>query len=98
MGAAPAASADFSRYSKPPPLGGGAFTDFGMASRRQQDTQPVMSPYRFERPLPYRPPEQTGRTHQAFDPRPDLYALGVTFYQMLPGSVPFPSHNPLEVM
>ena len=27
MVAASAASADFSRYSKPPPLGGGAFTD-----------------------------------------------------------------------
>ena len=34
MVAALAASADFSRYSKPPPLGGGAFTDEGVSGAR----------------------------------------------------------------
>ena len=74
------------------------FIDFGMASRRQQDAQQVMSPYGLERPLAYLAPEQTGRMHQAIDHRTDLYALGVTFYQMLTGAVPFPSHDPLEVL
>src|SRR5262249_40349632 len=74
------------------------FIDFGMASRRQQDAQQVMSPYGLEAPLAYLAPEQSGRMHQAIDHRTDLYALGVTFYQMLTGSVPFPSHDTLEVM
>jgi len=74
------------------------FIDFGMASRLKQDTQQATSPYRLEGSLAYLPPEQSGRTHQAIDYRTDLYSLGVTFYQMLTGSVPFPSNDPLEVI
>ena len=34
-------------------------------------------------------PEQTGRMNRSIDFRSDLYALGVTFYQMLTGPLPF---------
>jgi predicted ATPase/transcriptional regulator with GAF, ATPase, and Fis domain len=74
------------------------FIDFGMASRLKQDTQPATSPNRLEGSLAYLSPEQTGRMRQAIDDRTDLYSLGVTFYQMLTGSVPFPSDDPLEVI
>ena len=72
------------------------FIDFGMTSRLKQDAQQVTS--RSRRALAYLAPEQTGRMHQAIDSRTDLYELGVTFYQMLTGAVPFPSHDPLEVL
>jgi serine/threonine protein kinase len=74
------------------------FIDFGMASRRTPDTQPATRPHRLEDSLAYLSPRQTGRMHQAIDYRTDLYALGVTFYQMLTGAVPFPSDDPLEVI
>ena len=43
-------------------------------------------------------PEQTGRINRPVDYRSDLYSLGVTFYQMLTGSVPFMTDDPLEII
>ena len=37
----------------------------------------------------YMSPEQTGRMNRAVDYRTDLYSLGVTFYHMLTGQLPF---------
>jgi predicted ATPase/signal transduction histidine kinase/tRNA A-37 threonylcarbamoyl transferase component Bud32 len=48
--------------------------------------------------LPYIAPEQTGRTNRAVDFRSDLYSLGVTFYQLLTGRLPFESSAPLELI
>jgi PAS domain S-box-containing protein len=44
----------------------------------------------------YMSPEQTGRMNRSIDSRTDLYSLGVTFYQMLTGSLPFSAQDPLE--
>jgi PAS domain S-box-containing protein len=41
-------------------------------------------------------PEQTGRMNRSIDSRSDLYALGVTFYQMLTGALPFTASEPME--
>ena len=41
-------------------------------------------------------PEQTGRMNRSIDARSDLYALGVSFYQMLTGSLPFTADDPMD--
>jgi hypothetical protein len=46
--------------------------------------------------LAYMAPEQTGRMNRSIDSRSDLYALGITFYQMLTGALPFTATDPLE--
>ena len=46
--------------------------------------------------LAYMAPEQTGRMNRSIDARSDLYALGVTFYQMLTGALPFTAADPME--
>jgi diguanylate cyclase (GGDEF)-like protein/PAS domain S-box-containing protein len=48
--------------------------------------------------LPYVAPEQSGRINQRLDARSDCYSLGVIFYQLLTGSLPFEANDPLEWM
>jgi diguanylate cyclase (GGDEF)-like protein/PAS domain S-box-containing protein len=45
--------------------------------------------------LPYAAPEQSGRINQRLDARSDCYSLGVIFYQLLTGSLPFEANDPL---
>jgi diguanylate cyclase (GGDEF)-like protein len=48
--------------------------------------------------LPYIAPEQTGRIESGIDRRTDFYALGVTFYQLLTGRLPFIKTEPMELI
>src|SRR6185436_18198155 len=45
--------------------------------------------------LPYLSPEQTGQMNRPIDSRSDLYALGIVFYQLLAGRLPFEADDPV---
>src|SRR4051794_21843957 len=71
-------------------------TGFGIASRLPRERQAPAPPEVIAGTLAYMAPEQTGRMNRSVDSRSDLYALGVTFYQMLTGSLPFTAADPME--
>lgn len=71
-------------------------TGFGIASRLPRERQPPAPPEVIAGTLAYMAPEQTGRMNRSIDARSDLYALGVTLYQMLTGALPFTAVDPLE--
>jgi len=72
--------------------------DFGIASRLPRETPTLKNPSQLEGTLAYISPEQTGRMNRALDYRTDLYSLGVTFYELLTGKVPFEADSPLELV
>src|SRR5215831_7121257 len=71
-------------------------TGFGIASRFARERQLAHPPETIAGTLAYMAPEQTGRMNRSIDSRSDLYALGVTFYQMLTGALPFSAADPME--
>jgi predicted ATPase/GAF domain-containing protein len=71
-------------------------TGFGIASRLPRERQTLEPPETIAGTLAYMAPEQTGRMNRSIDSRSDLYSLGVTFYQMLTGSLPFTAADPME--
>jgi len=48
--------------------------------------------------LAYTSPEQTGRINYRVDFSTDLYSLGIVFYELLTGTLPFFSADPLELI
>ena len=70
-------------------------TGFGIASRQPRERQAPAAPESIAGTLAYMAPEQTGRMNRSIDARSDLYALGVTLYQMLTGSLPFTAADPM---
>ncbi|WP_346341643.1 serine/threonine-protein kinase PknK [[Phormidium] sp. ETS-05] len=72
--------------------------DFGISALISQEQSSFSNPHLLEGTLAYISPEQTGRMNRATDYRSDFYSLGVTFYQLLTGTLPFPSDDPLEVV
>ncbi|MBR8839408.1 MAG: AAA family ATPase [Stigonema ocellatum SAG 48.90 = DSM 106950] len=72
--------------------------DFSIASVLPRETQRLMSPNVLEGTLAYMSPEQTGRMNRGIDYRTDFYSLGVTFYELLTGQLPFPYVNPIELI
>jgi PAS domain S-box-containing protein len=71
-------------------------TGFGIASRLLRERQAPEPPEIIAGTLAYMAPEQTGRMNRSIDSRSDLYALGVTLYQMLTGRLPFSAADPME--
>ena len=71
-------------------------TGFGIASRLTRERQALDPPEVIAGRLAYMAPEQTGRMNRSVDSRSDLYSLGVTFYEMLTGSLPFAASDPMD--
>jgi PAS domain S-box-containing protein len=71
-------------------------TGFGITSRLPRERQRPEPPEFIAGTLAYMAPEQTGRVNRSIDSRSDLYSLGVTFYEMLTGSLPFTASDPME--
>jgi predicted ATPase/signal transduction histidine kinase len=71
-------------------------TGFGIASRLPREHQNPEAPEVIAGTLAYMAPEQTGRMNRSIDSRSDLYSLGIAFYEMLTGSLPFTAADPME--
>ncbi|MBN3871487.1 AAA family ATPase [Nostoc sp. JL33] len=72
--------------------------DFSIASLLPRETQEIQSPNGLEGTLAYLSPEQTGRMNRGIDYRSDFYSLGVTFFELLSGQLPFESNDPMELV
>ncbi|MBV6623337.1 MAG: AAA family ATPase [Rivularia sp. (in: Bacteria)] len=81
-----------------PKTGEVKLTDFSIASRLSQEKLQITNPNQLEGTLTYMSPEQTGRMNRSLDYRTDFYSLGVTFYEMLTGRLPFQSNDSLELI
>jgi predicted ATPase/serine phosphatase RsbU (regulator of sigma subunit) len=79
--------------------GGGAvkLIDFGLATRLVHEARADGDVLQLEGTLAYMSPEQTGRMNRLVDRRSDLYSLGVTFYELVAGALPFDTADPLEL-
>ena len=71
-------------------------TGFGLASTLPRERQAPVPLEVISGTFAYMAPEQTGRMNRSIDARSDLYALGVTFYEMITGQLPFVAADPLE--
>ncbi|WP_373542399.1 AAA family ATPase [Chamaesiphon sp.] len=72
--------------------------DLRIASLLPQETQEIKNANMLEGTLAYMAPEQTGRMNRGIDYRSDFYALGVTFYHLLTGQLPFVANEPIDMV
>jgi len=72
--------------------------DFSISSLLPRETQEITNPNVLEGTLAYMSPEQTGRMNRGIDYRTDFYSLGVTFYELLTGQLPFVSNDAMELV
>ena len=73
------------------------FIEFGFASFQNVALPPEPNDI-LEGAIDYVSPEQTGRMNRAVDYRSDIYSLGILFYQLLTGQLPFSSPDDLELI
>ncbi|WP_230947478.1 serine/threonine protein kinase [Burkholderia territorii] len=73
-------------------------TGFGIASDVRRDRERTSPPDIIAGTMAYMAPEQTGRLNCPIDARTDLYSMGVVFYRMLTGTLPFSAASATEWM
>jgi len=69
--------------------------DFGLSSLLSREQPALKPPEQIEGVLDYISPEQTGRMNRGLDYRSDFYSLGIIFYELLSGHVPFSGQDTL---
>ncbi|MEH2261799.1 ATP-binding sensor histidine kinase [Nostoc sp.] len=72
--------------------------DFSISSLLPRETTEIQNPNVLEGTLAYLSPEQTGRMNRGIDYRSDFYSLGVSFFELLTGKLPFDSQDPMELV
>lgn len=72
--------------------------DFGISTLLSRQNPTLKPPNVLEGTLAYLSPEQTGRMNRVLDYRTDFYSLGVTFYELLTGKLPFETIDPLDLV
>ncbi|MBM9576412.1 AAA family ATPase, partial [Leptospira sp. 201903070] len=72
--------------------------DFGISTRLSKEETSWSNPNRLEGSIHYVSPEQTGRMNRSVDYRSDFYSLGITFYELITGKLPFESEDLLELV
>src|ERR671933_705668 len=72
--------------------------DFSISTYLERENQTLSNPNLLEGTLAYMSPEQTGRMNRSIDYRTDFYSLGITYYEMLTGHLPFQTNDPLELV
>lgn len=72
--------------------------DFGISTQLSRENPDIKNPGFLGGTLAYISPEQTGRMNRVIDYRTDFYSLGVAFYEMLTGQLPFRSKDPMELI
>jgi predicted ATPase/signal transduction histidine kinase/CheY-like chemotaxis protein len=72
--------------------------DFSISSLLPRENQSIQNITTLEGTLAYIAPEQTGRMNRGIDYRSDFYALGVTYYELLTGQLPFITEEPIELV
>jgi len=72
--------------------------DFGISTQLNREKPTLKNPHVLEGTLAYMSPEQTGRMNRSLDYHTDFYSLGITFYELLTGQLPFDTNDPLELV
>lgn len=72
--------------------------DFGISTRLSKEETKWSAANVLEGSIHYISPEQTGRMNRSVDYRSDFYSLGITFYELLTGTLPFSSTDLLELV
>lgn len=73
-------------------------TDFSISTLLPRENQEILNPNVLEGTLAYISPEQSGRMNRGIDYRTDFYSLGITFYEVLTGQLPFLSTDAMELI
>ncbi len=72
--------------------------DFGLSSALNRE-HPVLTTFNYlEGTLSYIAPEQTGRTSLSLDYRADYYSLGITYYHLLTGQLPYRAEDDIALV
>lgn len=72
--------------------------DFGISTRLSKEESGFYAPNQLEGSVQYISPEQTGRMNRSVDYRTDFYSLGVLFFELSTGQLPFKGSDLMEII